>query len=497
MTTPNRYADWKAPDEDGQILIWPDPDALLRQTAENLRGLNSSPAILQGVGLPELRAAARTWIGHSDSNQPLIATGHQTELYHPGVWVKHAMINSVARKVGGQAYQLAVDTDAPKHLHLRWPGGSQPITEDDRLARAAWTGLLAGPMAGHINEVEKAFRAAEAVWEFKPMVDPFLEALRRFSIEQPTLPAALVNATHAVDWSLGLRHHALLLAPVWTSPAYLVFAHHLMARAEELAHQYNAALRDYRTEKGISSPGRPMPDLQVDADEIEAPFWVDDLAADSRKRLFLKRTAGGWALDDFVFDPAAPGYAAADKLLAYLRYRNLRIAPRALTLTMFMRLFLADQFVHGIGGGRYDQVTDRLINAHLGTAPPHFSVTTATLYFPAAAGQKRVSLRPLLQEGRRLRHGSFSREKREMAARIVTLPRNGAERRTHFGDMHRWLARQADSPTMHAWQQQLDHALEEQLKQKAIFDRELFFAIQPEERLRGIISRYDAQFAAV
>jgi len=163
-------------------------------------------------------------------------------------------------------------------------------------------------------------------------------------------------------------------------------------------------------------------------------------------------------------------------------------------LTTFLRLMIADQFVHGIGGGRYDQVTDRLIAAHFDLEPPRFSVTTATLYFPAARGQKRVSLRPLLQEGRRLRHGSFSREKRDLADRIATLPRRSTDRAKLFTLMHAKLAQQAASPAMREWTQRLEETTREQMRQKTLFDRELFFALQPEDRLRQMISRYDAAF---
>jgi hypothetical protein len=114
------------------------------------------------------------------------------------------------------------------------------------------------------------------------------------------------------------------------------------------------------------------------------------------------------------------------------------------------------------------------------------------LYFPAARGQKRVTLRPLLQEGRRLRHGSFSREKRQMAERIAALPRRSPERRELFYAMHSSLAAQASSPGVQAWNRRLEEMTREQQKQKVLFDRELFFAIQPEGRLREMIARYDA-----
>jgi hypothetical protein len=162
---------------------------------------------------------------------------------------------------------------------------------------------------------------------------------------------------------------------------------------------------------------------------------------------------------------------------------------------MFFRLMLADQFVHGIGGARYDRVTDRVTGSFFGIDAPRFCVTTATLYFPAARGEKRVSLRPLLQEGRRLRHGGFSREKRETAALIAQLPRGSLERKDLFHQMHAKLAQQAAGPQMQEWNRRLEEAGREQMRQKAIFDRELFFAIQPAERLSELIERYERRFA--
>ena len=500
-SAPSGYADWKAPDEDGQVLIWPDASSLLRETRENHRRLAASDVRVQNVPLRELRRRQRHWIGHTADDQPLIATGHQAELYHPGVWAKDVLINAVARQTGGQPWHLVVDTDSPKHLHLRWPGGSTAITDDPRTSGAAWTGLLEGPTPAHVDELLTTLRDARREWGFEPAADEFLRHLKRLAIEQPPLAAALTNAAHGLDWSLGLRQHALLVAPVWSCEPYLVFAHHVLARAGQFAGHYNAALAAYRREQGIGSPGRPMPDLQAAPDEVEAPFWLDDLAEAARERLVLHREDGRWTLRGpgearFAFDEHADGDAAAKGLSAFLRRHQLRLAPRALTLTTFFRLLLADQFVHGIGGGRYDQVADRLIQAHFGLEPPRFSVTTATLYFPAAQGQKRINLRPLLQEGRRLRHGSFSREKRAMADRIATLPRRSRERRELFHAMHAKLNQQVASPPMRAWAERLEEATREQMRQKTLFDRELFYGIQPEGRLREIIARYETALRA-
>src|SRR5436305_10199051 len=120
QTTPvTRYADWKAPAEDGRVLLWPDAEDLLRDTEQNLRRLNESRSVLiQGEPLAELRARMRRWVGHADNDRPLVAMGHQTELYHAGVWAKDALTDAVAAKLGGRAFQFGVDTDEPKHLRL-------------------------------------------------------------------------------------------------------------------------------------------------------------------------------------------------------------------------------------------------------------------------------------------------------------------------------------------------------------------------------------------
>jgi hypothetical protein len=303
-----RYADWKAPADDGQMLIWPDPATLIAQTHQNSRLLADATEVrLQNVSLPEVRARARAFIGH-EGDAPLIATGHQTELYHPGVWVKDAMINAVARKLGGAAFHFAVDTDAPKHLHVRWPGGSRPITDDDRLATAPWTELLAPPTPAHLGEIEGDFNEAAANWAFKPSMDRFFASLRRLSLESVNLASALTNSLHSLDWDLGLKNHALLVSPIWESEAYLVFVHHLMARAGVFAAHYNSALSEYRVRHVIRTPARPMPDLQVGEEIVEAPFWVDDLAAAARSRAQLHGNSGKWRLvlqsgAEFQFDP--------------------------------------------------------------------------------------------------------------------------------------------------------------------------------------------------
>jgi hypothetical protein len=164
-------------------------------------------------------------------------------------------------------------------------------------------------------------------------------------------------------------------------------------------------------------------------------------------------------------------------------------------LTLFVRLLLADQFVHGIGGGRYDQVADQIIATHFGIEPPAFSVTTATLYYPGAAGRERVCMPCILRDGHRLKHAVLGQAKRERVAAIAALPRGSAARSQAFGQMQADIrATMLSDPAVKKWEQHAAEAQVQLQEEKTLFDRELFYAIQPRERLEGLIDQYRAAF---
>jgi len=495
------YPQWKAPSEDGQVLIWPEPRRVIEDTRRNYQLLKGAGALFQGVAMSELRRHQRQWLGHNQADRPIIATGHQAELYHPGVWVKNVLIQMAADQLQGDAVHVAVDTDEPKHLNVRWPGGNEPLTDDPGLPTAAWSGLLDGPTPAHLKHLEEHLRRSAGAWPFESSMQiwPFLSSMRRLALEPAKLSAALTNAMHQLDWDLGLKHHALVASPVWQSPSYLVFAHHIMARAQAFAADYNAALGAFRSAYRIDNPGRPMPDLKQQDNRCESPFWVDDLELGRRRRAMLHQQQDRWVLpcggDGFAFDPHKEGWMAAEELAAWLRTHRLRLSPRALMLTTFMRLLVVDQFIHGIGGGRYDQVANDLMARHFGIMPPTFAVTTATLYFPLAVGRSRVCLPCLQQEGHRLRHSILGEEKMAMVRQIEALPRKSMERSALFSTMHRRLDRAVREPAIVEWEQRYRQAQAADLEDQNIFDRELFYALQPRDRLEALIGKYRREFA--
>jgi hypothetical protein len=493
------YDRWKAPSEDGGLLIWPAAERLLADARDNqLRLSKCETGQVQNVPIPEVRRRMRQWLGHDDA-KPLVATGHQAELHHPGVWAKNALIDAVAAKLGGRAVHFAVDTDEPKHLELRWPGGSVALSDDPSSHRAAWSGLVPPPTPAHLRQVEQAFADAAAGWSFKPVATAFFQAFSRRAGEASNLPVALSDSLHKLDWDLGLRYDAMIVSPICQSEPYMLFVHHVLARAGEFAAHYNDALARYRRRNKIKDTGRPMPDLKVSGDACEVPFWLDSLTHGSRSRASVVPIDGLWALkledgEAFKFDAAADGWKVAGELLQWLRARGLRLSPRALTLTSVLRLFVADQFVHGIGGGQYDQVLDTLIATHFGIEPPRFSVTTATLFFPEAVGQPRACLPCIVREGHRLKHSVLGPEKMQFVEEIAALPRHSTQRSTLYYQMHEKLTAASTSPPIRQWEQRMREADERAQAERVLFDRELFYAIQPGDRLAPLIGRYRTAF---
>ena len=384
---------------------------------------------------------------------------------------------------------------------LRWPRQSIPITDDPRLTTAAWCGLLDAPSPVHLARVADHVLDAAHDWDFKPLVPAVIASLRPESMHPGKLSAALMKANLDLDHSLGLEHAASLVSPMLEGGAWMALVHHLMCDAPAFAKVYNAALAAFRAAHKTRSPNRPMPDLFVSEQSVEAPFWLDNLTDGTRSRPSVFATPNGFVLqllggEEFLFDACHGGLEPAERLGRWLKQTNHRLsATRADAHDLHPRLFIADNFVHGIGGGRYDQVSDEIIRQYFKIDPPAFSVTTATMFFPGAADRMRVCIPCVLRGGHRLKHAVLGEKKKGMLAEIESLPRRSMQRRTVFANMHRQRnERLATDSTIAKWEQRLRDDQARQIEDAAYFDRELFYAIQSRQRLLEMIERYDAAF---
>jgi hypothetical protein len=164
------------------------------------------------------------------------------------------------------------------------------------------------------------------------------------------------------------------------SEAFCAFVADLALNPERFADAYNSALGDYRTVNKTRSAAQPFPDLGSAGGRRELPLW--HLMDHTRQAVWVEPTDAGLALvgPDGAAIVELP--ADAEGAITALRACGVRLAPKALALTLFVRTFVADYFIHGVGGGGYDRVTDDVFRRYFGVEPPHFAVASITMYLP-------------------------------------------------------------------------------------------------------------------
>lgn len=394
------YQQFRAPREQGQSLVDPDWDQLLPLVDANRRQAAELPYDFGGMPLVELRVAARFSLLFAATGRmvndalerPLIMSGHQPELFHPGVWFKNFVLDRLARETGGRSVNLVIDSDLCRAPSINVPTGDAaaprvdavpfdaartPLPFEqrrvlDRAVLASFPGRAAAALAGLIDQ---------------PLVADLWPRVVAAVDEGQPLGAAIAAARHALEFDWGLANSEAPISAVCDASPFRWFALDILLRLDDFHHAHNQALSEYRTAHKIRTPAQPIPDLHRRDGWLEAPFWVWSDEQPERRPLFAKRqgarlvltdlTGGEWPIDE------ATNFQAGAGRLAELRLEHgVKIRSRALVTTMFARLLLADVFIHGIGGAKYDQVADRAAELYFGFAPPPHATATATLQLP-------------------------------------------------------------------------------------------------------------------
>ncbi|HEY8504560.1 MAG TPA: hypothetical protein VIL46_08250, partial [Gemmataceae bacterium] len=204
----------------------------------------------------------------------------------------------------------------------------------------------------------------------------------------PLVGERFAAARRALERRWGCENLEVPLSRVCGGEAFARFAFHLLADLPRFQAAYNRAVGAYREAHGIRSPRHPVPDLERQGEWLEAPLWAWRAGARRRGRLFARRDGADFRFrlgdGEEVSLPArsAEAFAAAWRELAG---RGVKVRSRALTTTLFARLGVGDAFIHGIGGGKYDEVTDAILADFFGAEPPAFLVLSATLHLPVPA----------------------------------------------------------------------------------------------------------------
>jgi hypothetical protein len=222
----------------------------------------------------------------------------------------------------------------------------------------------------------------------EPLLREFWSEVLRQAGRTPLLGERLTAARRTVEQRWGCQNLELPISRLCDTEPFAWFACHLLAELAAFHELHNHEVHDYRRRHGLRSRSHPVPDLAAEGDWLEAPFWAWQAGQTRRGRLFVRRLAdrlqlrAGQALWPSLPLPAGKDFSPMVRGWLDLSRAGFKVRSRALTNTLYARLFLADLFIHGIGGGKYDELTDRLIAGFFRREPPAFLVLSATLLLP-------------------------------------------------------------------------------------------------------------------
>ena len=198
----------------------------------------------------------------------------------------------------------------------------------------------------------------------------------------PALGATIAAGRHRFEQSVGLQTLEIPVSILSQTTAFANFAAAIFDRASEFRRTYNQVLAEYRNVNRIRSNSHPVPELEETDDWTEVPFWISSSKTLGRQRLFIRNLADQIELSDrSQLHQVLP---KSDFLAAFeqLNDAGIAIRPRALSTTMLCRLLMSDIFIHGVGGAKYDQLTDAICQRFFKYQLPEFLIVSATFRLP-------------------------------------------------------------------------------------------------------------------
>lgn len=429
LTQPS-FRDFRAPRGDGEALIDPPPAQIDGVIDENLRCAARWSGTVAGLSWSELRSIARAEVfeaaalavapyrdldsclpqGNDDRALPSsestglppqwIVAGHQSELFHPGVWFKNFVLSSLAAHRRAIALNLVIDHDLCSHTSIQALGGE--AQQWQRVAVPIDRPLPSSiPLAGAIPYEQQpisdrcffdsfAARLLEVVgsWNRHPLVLELWPMVSAAAARHGMFGRSLAEGRHQIEESFGLRTLEVPFSRIARSRGFLTLLAAILAELPRFQRCYNDSLEEYKAAHGIRSAAHPVPPLGEAGQWLEAPYWIYGDDDPRRRSMWVRRVGRGVEISDrhrrSLRIDGPLDTTAAIAALEQQTGAEFKIRPRALVTTMYARLVLADLFLHGIGGAKYDQLGDLISQRFFQLQPPHYGVLSATLLLPTA-----------------------------------------------------------------------------------------------------------------
>ena len=284
-----------------------------------------------------------SWAG----NASRAGTAHQAAFFQPGIALKFLLLDKLPVK---RKEMVFVDTDrtllrvnlppeAPRVPlpYLELVDSEKALARYPRLPRKFWEKRF-GLIEEHLEKFE-GIRKDDVRENFSRFQTLFFARQGSRSLKEVLAESFLAY--------FEIERPYRFLTELLASEEFQEFFQVIRKRKREFRRLFNQALDDYKKEFKFRYKSYPFPRLR----ENELPFWI--MRAGRRYPLFAGEDAGR-------------------------SFEKQNIFPRAVTLTLFLRLYQLDLFIHGVGGGNYEWIQDRLLERFYGRPPPPYIVISGT-----------------------------------------------------------------------------------------------------------------------
>jgi hypothetical protein len=333
--------------------------------------------------LAEIRKTIReeTGIRADQNNNYVIATGHQPVPYYPGLLFKNYFTGNHAEKTGAEAYNFIVDSDkgsikVPVPLKTKDEYQKKMITlkEDPHTIFEGFqpsekkVKKFLHTIGKHLKTLDKKeFYNTYETWEKE-----FLTIFK----QKHSFIDALTNMLSQLEKSFGFSLVNKKISKIAKSNAYYRFISYIIKHIEKFKKTYNNAVKQ-RSKNNY----QPVKIIHEENGWIELPFWL--IKENKRYPVKIKKE-----YEELKISSEESGVSFSlstgqwDELAAKLK-KNILLYPKATTLTLMIRIFFCDLFVHGTGAVEYELVNNDFIKSffHLENSLSFYAVT-GDIYLP-------------------------------------------------------------------------------------------------------------------
>ena len=297
--------------------------------------LKASPNDGELLFLPSLKEIVKAL-----DKQLLSLTAHQPYFFNPGISLKFLFLKRLAKQkkflfVDSDRIDLKANIPSSRGLRRLSCIESQDILADFPTPDKKVFDLF-------FERVEEALSSEDSLHQAQKHFLCFKEIFYA-KLTRPRLKEVLAESFLSF---YGLEDDYSFISELAAGNDFKDFFERIYKDADAFREVFNRSLEAYSREFTFRFKNFPFPRLE----KGELPFW---LVRDGRRQKLFKDT----------FDQAKP---------------EAMILPRASTLTLFLRLYKCDLFIHGIGGANYEWVSDRLIEEFFAKTPPFYAAVSGT-----------------------------------------------------------------------------------------------------------------------